>query len=134
MRVELQRVAISDHDQWLKSFDLNKNGVVKLWSRERKKDYGGGSMDHMKAHIDNLFNNFCRSHIMSTAHVRNFYAAKNIDFEEHLQSQSKNEQSIILTLEDHKRMIDEEADIVKRVNATFLERHKYFTVLGNLKA
>ena len=134
MRAELQRVAISDHEWWLKSFDLNLNGVIKLWCRECKKDCRGGSSDHTKAYIDNLFNNFFKSHIMSAAHVRNFYAAKNIDFKEHPQSQSKNGWSVTLTLEDQKRMIGEGADSVKTVNATLLEGHKHFTVLGNLEA
>ena len=76
---------MSDHNWWLKSFDLNWNGIVKLWCGECKKDCRGGSIDHTKAHIDNLFNNFCRSHIVNAAYVRNFCVAKNIDFEEHPQ-------------------------------------------------
>ena len=47
LRVELKKVAMSDHDWWLKTFDLNGNGVVKLWCGECKKDCGGGSKDHI---------------------------------------------------------------------------------------
>ena len=86
LRAELKKVAMLDHEWWLKTFDLNGSGVVKLWCGECKKDCGGGSTDHTKAHIDNLFNNFRRSHIVSGAHVRNFCAAKNIDFDNHPQS------------------------------------------------
>jgi len=134
LRAELKRVALSDHDWWLKSFDLNGSGVVKLWCGECKKDCGGGSNNHTKAHIDNLFNNFRRSHIVSAAHVRNFCATKNVDFEEHPQSQQKNGRPIILTPEDHKRMIAEGVEIVQSVNGTLPDGHKEFTVLGNLQA
>ena len=134
LRAELKKVAMSDHEWWLKTFDLNGSGVVKLWCGECKKDCGGGSTDHTKAHIDNLFNNFRRSHIVSAAHVRNFCAAKNIDFDNHLQSQSQNGRPITLTPEDHKRMIREGADIVQTVNASLPVGHKHFTILGNLQA
>ena len=59
LRAELKRVAMEDHEWWLKTFDLNACGVVKLWCDKCKKDCGGGgSTDHTKAQIDNLFNNF----------------------------------------------------------------------------
>lgn len=58
LRAELKRVALNDHEWWLKSFDLNGRGVVKLWCAECKKDCGGDSNDHTKTQIDNLFNNF----------------------------------------------------------------------------
>ena len=61
-----------DHNWWLKTFDMNGNGVVKLWCGECQKDCGGGNKDHSKAHIDNLFNNFKGSHIVSTTHVQSF--------------------------------------------------------------
>ena len=31
LRAELKKVAMSDHEWWLKTFDLNGNRVVKLW-------------------------------------------------------------------------------------------------------
>lgn len=83
LRAELKRVALSDHDWWLKSFDMNGSGVVNLWCGECKKDCGGSNKDHTKAHIDNLFNNFRRLHIVNANHVRNFYVAKNVEFEDH---------------------------------------------------
>lgn len=134
LRVELSRVALSDHDWWLKSYDLNGNGVVKLWCGECKRDCGGGSGDHSKAQIDNLFNNFRRSHIVSTNHVRNFCAANNIDFNDHPQSHSKNGRSVTLLPEDHRRLIDDGVEIVTSVNTTLPDGHKPFTILGNLEA
>ena len=125
---------MSDHDWWLKTFDLNGNGVVKLWCGECRKDCGGGSKDHTKAHIDNLFNNFRRSHIVSTGHVRNFCAAKGVDFDNHLLSKSRDGRSAVVTPEDHKRLIAEGVDIVGSANATLPSGHKHFTILGNLEA
>lgn len=83
LRAELKRVAMEDHEWWLKTFDLNGSGVVKVWCVECKKDCGGDSKDHNKSRIDNLFNNFRRSHILSTTHVRNYYAAKKVNFEDY---------------------------------------------------
>lgn len=134
LRAELQKVAMSDHEWWLKSFDLNGAGVVKLWCGECKKDCGGGSKDHTKAQIDNLFNNFKRSHIISIAHVRNFCAAKNVNFDDHPQSEAKNGRSLTLTPHDHKRMINEGVQIVEDVNSSLPDDHKKFTILGNLTA
>ena len=88
LRAELKKVAMSVHVWWLKMVDLNGNGVVKLWCGECKNDCGGGSKDDTKTHIDNLFNNFRRSHIVSTAHVRNFCAAMNVNFDDHPQSEA----------------------------------------------
>ena len=134
LRAELKKVAMSDHDWWLKTFDLNGGGVVKLWCGECKKDCGGGSKDHTKAHIDNLFNNFRRSHIVSTSHIWNFCAAKNVNFDDHPQSEAKNGRPLTLTPEDHKRLIFEGVEILEGVNATLPDGHKKFTVLGNLTA
>ena len=53
LRVELKKVAMSDQNWWLKRFDLNGNGVVKLWCSECKKNCRGGSKDHTKTHIKN---------------------------------------------------------------------------------
>jgi hypothetical protein len=134
MKAELKKVAMFDHEWWLKTFDLNGSGVVKLWCGECKKDCGGGSKDHTKAHNDNLLNNFRRSHILSTTHIRNFCAAKNVDFDDHPQSEAKNGRPLTLTPEDHKRLISEGVEILEGVNVALPDGHKKFTVLGNLTA
>ena len=81
--VQLKQAAMDHHEWWLKTFDLNGSGVVKLWCVECMKDCGGGSKDHSKSQIDNLFNNFRRSHIMNLVHVQNYCAGKNINFDDH---------------------------------------------------
>lgn len=113
---------------------MNGARVVKIWCGKYKKDCGGGSKDHTKVHIDNLFNNFRRSHIMSTAHVRNFCASKNLNFDDHPQFEAKNGRSLTLTSDYHKRLIEEGIRILEAVNSTLPNDHKTFTILGNLTA
>lgn len=134
LRSDLQKTAQSDYDWWLKSFDLNGMGVVKLWCGECRKDCGGGSGEHTKASIDNLFNNFKNSHLVSANHVKNFCSAKNVNFYDHLQSEMKNRKAVILTPADHRRMIDEGVQIVGLVNETLPEGEKPLTVVDNLSA
>lgn len=119
---------MSDHKWWLKTFDMKGSGVVKLWCSECKKDCGGGSKDHTKAHIDNMFNNFRRSHIMSTTHVRDFCAAKNVNFDDHPQFEASNGRPLTLTPEDHKRLIFRGVEILEGVNAALPDGHKKFSV------
>lgn len=134
LRADLKRTAQSDHDWWLKSFDLNGSGVVKLWCGECRKDCGGGSGEHTKASIDNLFNNFKNSHLVSASHVKNFCAAKNVNFQDYPQSVMKNGKALILTPADYRRMIDEGVQIVSSVNETLSEGQKPLTIVGNLSA
>lgn len=134
LRVELKQVALDDHDWWVKTFDLNGCGIIKLWCADCKKECGGASKDHTKAQIDNLFNNFRRFHLVSVAYIKNYFASKNINFEDHLQSESKNRRPITITPKDHKQLIAERVQIMEAVNATLLEGVKKFALLENLAA
>ena len=134
LRVELKRVALDDHDWWIKTFDLNGYSVVtviKLWCAECKKDYSECNTVHTKAQIENLFNNFRQSHVVSVSHVRNYCEAKHVNFEDHLWSESKNGRPITVTPEDHKQLIAEGVHIMEAVNLTLPEGMKKFAVLGN---
>ena len=128
----VKKVTMFDHEWWLKTFDMNGNGVVKLWCGECKKHCRGGNKNHTKAHIDNLFNNFRRSHILNTTHVRNFRVAKNVNFDDHPQSEAKNGRPDIITPKDHKCLINEGVEMSEGVNAFLPDGHKNFTMLGNL--
>jgi hypothetical protein len=120
-----------DHEWCLKTLDMNGNGVVKLWCGECKKHCRGGNKNHTKAHIDNSFNNFRRSHILNTTHVQNFCVAKNDIFDDDPQSQDKNGRPNTLTLEDHKQLINEGVEMLEGVNAILPDKHRNFTMLGN---
>lgn len=125
---------MDDHDWWLKTFDLNGNGVVKLWCTECKKDYGGSSKEHNKSQINNLFNNFRGSHIVSTSHIRHYCAAKSVSFENHPQFASKNGRHVTVTPEDHKQLVAQGVQIVDNVNDILPLGQKKFVVFGNLTA
>jgi hypothetical protein len=86
LKKELKLISLEDHVWTLKSFDNNSVGVVKLQCGECQKDFGGGSEDHRKSTIHNLFANFKKSHIMSNAHIRNWCRRKGIPWTEHPQS------------------------------------------------
>ena len=86
LKKELMLILLDDHVWALKSFDNNKVGIVKLQCRECQKDFGGGSGDHNKSTIHNLFANFKKSHIMSNADIRNWCCRKEIPWIEHPQS------------------------------------------------
>jgi hypothetical protein len=85
LKKELKLISLEDHIWTLKSFDNNNVGVVKLQCGECQKDFGGGSGDHSKSTIHNLFSNFKKSHIMSNAHIRNWCRRKGIPWIEHPQ-------------------------------------------------
>ena len=123
LQAELKRVALEDHKWWLKTFDFNGNGIVKLWCVECKKECEGSSKEHIKAQIDNLFNNFRRSHIVNTSHVRNYCAAKNINFDDHLQSKAKNGRAVTVTPEDHKLLTVEGVQIEQDVEGVQIEQY-----------
>ena len=60
---------------------------------------------------------------MSMLHIRNYYAAKKINFDDHPQSEVRNGQAIILTVDNHIDLILEGVDIVDQMNATLPEGH-----------
>ena len=134
LRLELKRVTLHDHDWYLKTFDLNGTGVVKLWYAECKKDCGRGRKDHTEAYIDNLFNNFRQSHIVSVVHIRNYCASKNLDFNNHMQSKAQNGRLIIIIPDNQGGFIAKGIQIMEAVNLGLPEMHNKLTMLGNVQA
>ena len=67
-------------------------------------------------------------------HMRHYCIAKNVNFEDHPQSATKNGRPITITPEDHRVLIARRAKIVDGVNASLPEGHKKFIVLENLNA
>ena len=58
LKKELEHIALEDHIWYLKSWDINRIGVVKIHCGKCYKDFGGSTRDHTKANIHNLFANF----------------------------------------------------------------------------
>jgi hypothetical protein len=115
LKKELKLISLEDHIWTLKSFDNNNVGVVKLQCGECQKDFGGGSGDHSKSTIHNLFANFKKSHIMSNAHICNWCRRKGIPWTEHPQSSVQKGKTLILTAEDHKRAVEDGLAILDMV-------------------
>jgi hypothetical protein len=69
LRKELEQLDLNDHLWHLELWDDKDVPVVKLHYGECKKDFGGDSRYHSKCAIHNLFNNFKKSHILSTLHI-----------------------------------------------------------------
>lgn len=121
---------LGDHVWYLKSYDLNGKGVVKIYCAECKNNIGGTSRDHSKTGIANLFTNYKKSHVMSTNYVKNFCNGKGIKFTNHPQS-IKDSTRVILTQADHKKTIGEGAQIVHEINDRMEGNKKPFHVVGD---
>jgi hypothetical protein len=131
LKKELKLISLEDHVWTLKSFDNNNVGVVKLQCGEYQKDFGGGSRDHSKSTIHNLFINFKKSHIMSNAHIRNWCCRKGILWTEHPQSSVQKDKTLILTAEDHKRAVEDGLAILDMVNKDIYAEGGPFVAIGD---
>ena len=69
LRHELKQLCLEDHSWFPKSWDQNGIGIVKVHCVECVKDLGCCTGDHSKVAVNNLFNNFCKSHVMITMHI-----------------------------------------------------------------
>jgi hypothetical protein len=124
LRAKLKEGAIFDHMGWLKiMFDMNGNGVVKVWCGECKKDVRGWQQESHQSTIDNVFNNFKRLHILNTTHIWNCCVAKKVDFDDHPQFETNNGRPITLSPNDHKRLINEGVETLEGVNVALANRH-----------
>ena len=132
LRRKLKGISLEDHDWKLKSFDHNGVGVVKIYCLECNKHHGGISGDHTNHAIQNLFNNFKGSHLGSTAHDRNWCKRHNVPFEHHPRSEAgRLGKGVIMTLEDHRKLIADGIDIVRKVNADKGMEQPCFEVVEN---
>jgi hypothetical protein len=132
LRRKLKGISLEDHDWKLKSFDHNGVGVVKIYCLDCNKHHGGISGDHTSHAIQNLFNNFKGSHLGSTAHDRNWCKRHNVPFEHHPRSEAgRLGKGVIMTPEDHAKLIADGIDIVKKVNADKGMEQPCFEVVGN---
>ena len=96
---------------------------MKVFCIEYSKFCSGSSGDYNRPTINNLFNNFYKSHIMSNAPVRAWCCCKGVDFYDHPQSAARRGKTVEMTLEDHKRKVRKGYEILADVNssATFEE-------------
>ena len=100
-----------------------------MFYKKYKKDFGGGTGDYTKNRVTNLFSNFKKIHVMSVGHIKNWCFKKGIDFYNHPYFVVAKEKTIILTNEDHKRLVREGIDIFMAVNNS--TKNKPFVLVGD---
>jgi hypothetical protein len=96
------------------------------------KDLGCCTRDHSKVVVNNLFNNFCKSHVMSTVHIRSWCCRKGVDFCDHPQPIAGKRKSVVMTLDDHRRAVKDGLDKMYRINESTISKNKPFLALGDL--
>jgi hypothetical protein len=131
LRDHLRAICLADHEWCVKSWDHNGVGVVKVFYTECSKFFGGSNGDHSGPAINNLFNNFRKSHTMSNAHVRAWCRRKGVDFYDHPQSAACRGKTVEMTLEDYKRKVRKGYEILADVNSSATSKKQPFVVLGN---
>ena len=114
----------------MKSCDINCIGIMRLYCCECDKEFGSNSSDHDKSMITNLFTNFNKSHLSSTAHIRSWCLWKDLDFSSHPMSASKGK-SIVITIADHKRLITKGIKTLEAANSTIEGSMKPFTLISD---
>jgi hypothetical protein len=82
MKKELAQIDLQDHVWHLKSWDEKDIHVMKLYCVLCNKNMRGDSGDHSKGAIHNLLNNFKKSHVLSTLHVRSWCRKQGLNFED----------------------------------------------------
>lgn len=130
LRKDLKDQTLQDHLWCLKSWDHNGTAIVKLYCDECDVLFGGNTGEHNKNTVTNLFSNFKRSHIGSNAHIRAWCRRNGVPWENHPQSAAKPRQTIILTVEDHRKLVREGIDIVDAVNDSVDSDKKPFKWVG----
>jgi hypothetical protein len=118
----------------LKTLDVNDIGVVKVHCAECGKDFGSSTRDHSKLVVHNFFMNSKKSHLMSVVHIRNWCQRKEIQFEDHPQSQAGKGKTVVLIPTDHKRLVLEGIEVLDAFNEDIGREKKTFDVIGDLNS
>lgn len=105
-RANLKKVAMTGQEWWLRTFDMNSNGVVKPWCGVCKKGCRGGTKNHIKFCKGLLRKNFRRWHHLGKERVWNFCAANNDKFDVQNEVEAKNGRPTTLTPADQTRRMD----------------------------
>lgn len=132
VKSDLKCASQEDNGWYVKSWDHNGVGVVKIFCVECRKETSGESGNYHKTAIQNLFNNFKAKHLQSTSHIKNFCLQHDVNYLDHPQSIAAKGKAIHLTPQIHRRLVDESVRIMEEVNDSLDPSHKPFTVLGDL--
>jgi hypothetical protein len=69
LRREMVVVSLDDNIWYLKLWDSNGLGIIKIYCAECMKDFGGNTSSYSNHSINNLFNNFRKHHMHTNAHI-----------------------------------------------------------------
>jgi hypothetical protein len=133
-RKKMALICLEDHVWTLRSRDVNGLAVVRMWYHECDKeiDGSGRKAGHQQYTIKNLFSNFGKSHLMSTAHVKCWCRRKGIPFELHPQSAAPKNKPAVLTNQDHRRLVQEGVCVFKSFNSAAVAGRLPFELIGDL--
>jgi len=130
LRNALKDASLEDHEWGLKFYDRHGKSIIILYCIECRKDFGGVDGQHTKDMISNLFSNFRKSHIMSNQYIKSWCSRKGVDWCNYPQSIAKGRKTVILTAEDHRRLVLEGVEILKLVNDSQDPSRKTFELIG----
>jgi hypothetical protein len=133
LRRELATVSLDDNIWYLKSWDANGLGMVKIHCGECVKDFGGNTGEHNNHTISNFFANFRKHHLNTTAHIRSLCRRQGLPYTDHPMSTAPKGKSIILSNGEHERLVREGTNIMEEVNDTAdgVDGKKPFYVVGD---
>jgi hypothetical protein len=133
LKRELVQISLEDHLWYLKLWDANGVGIVKIHCGECVKDFRGNTGDHHNHAISNLFANFKKHHLTTNAYIRSLCRRQGINYLDHPQSVAPKGKSLVLTAADHKRMVQEGIQIMNKINdsAEEVKGMKPFFLMGD---
>jgi hypothetical protein len=114
---------------YLKSWDANGIGIVKIHCGKCQKDFGGNTRDYTNHAISNLFANFGKHYLRTNAHIKSYCRRKGISWFNHPQSAAVRGKQVMMTKADHVRAVEEVNAIVDEVNG-----HKPFVLVGDVNS
>ena len=86
IRKELAQIFLDDNIWYLKCWDANGVGIVKIHCSECMKDLSGNSDEYNNYTISNLFANFKKHHLHTNTHNRSLYWRQGLPYTDHPQS------------------------------------------------
>ena len=114
--------------------DVNNVAILGLRREEHGKDFGFISGDHYKASVHNLFTNFKKSHMLTISHMNNWCHYKGLWFEDHSQSEASKGKCIVITPQDHKRVVLKGIQILDDFNKDIDTENMTFIVIKDLQS
>ena len=105
-------------------------GIVKLFCKECRKEIGGQSRNHSKTTIQIFFSNSKRSHLQSAQHVKSWCRKHNLNYLDHPQSEALKGKTVVLTVDDYRKLMREGVEIIEAVNADLGRGHQVLPYFG----